>query len=113
VDELCYFLTGPCSCRVKGMHPGFDLLMTANWDEAIRYYPESAKTLVPGGGEFLIGGTNELTFPKPALPKRVSRPAEEPVQEEPVTRGSRMPLIVAVAALVVLAVIGRLLMKRT
>lgn len=33
VKELTVFLCGACSCKVKGLNPGFDLLMTANWDE--------------------------------------------------------------------------------
>ncbi len=31
LDEFCYFLTGRCSCEVKEMNPGVDLLFTANW----------------------------------------------------------------------------------
>lgn len=32
VTELTTFLSGACSCKVKGLNPGFDLLMKANWD---------------------------------------------------------------------------------
>ena len=32
VGELTTFLSGACSCKVKGLNPGFDLLMSANWD---------------------------------------------------------------------------------
>jgi hypothetical protein len=32
VGELTTFLCGACSCKVKGLNPGFDLLMTTNWD---------------------------------------------------------------------------------
>ncbi len=36
IDEACGFLTGPCSCVVKELNPGVDLLMSASWDRAIR-----------------------------------------------------------------------------
>lgn len=32
IKELTTFLCGACSCKVKGLNPGFDLLMSANWD---------------------------------------------------------------------------------
>jgi hypothetical protein len=30
--DAAAFLAGPCSCQVKEMNPGMDLLMTADWD---------------------------------------------------------------------------------
>ena len=35
--EMAEFLTGPCSCQVKEMNPGYDLLLTANWSSLIGY----------------------------------------------------------------------------
>lgn len=32
IEDQTRFLCGACSCKVKGLNPGFDLLMTANWD---------------------------------------------------------------------------------
>ena len=29
------FMAGPCSCQVKNQNPGFDLLMTCDWDQAV------------------------------------------------------------------------------
>ncbi|MGB7346156.1 MAG: hypothetical protein WBD20_18200 [Pirellulaceae bacterium] len=29
------FIIGPCSCQVKNQNPGFDLLMTCDWDDKI------------------------------------------------------------------------------
>jgi hypothetical protein len=31
IREACQFLVGPCSCQVKDLNPGFDLLLTADW----------------------------------------------------------------------------------
>jgi hypothetical protein len=36
IDEACSFLTGPCSCVIKEMNPGLDLLLSADWDRLIR-----------------------------------------------------------------------------
>ena len=35
IAEVCYFLVGPCSCRVKDLNPGFDLVMPFPWDRAL------------------------------------------------------------------------------
>jgi hypothetical protein len=32
VEEICHFLVGPCSCQVKQLNPGMDLLMPVDWD---------------------------------------------------------------------------------
>ncbi len=32
IDEVCGFLLGACSCEVKRMNPGWDLLLRADWD---------------------------------------------------------------------------------
>lgn len=31
IGEFCSFAVGACSCQVKAMNPGFDLLMSADW----------------------------------------------------------------------------------
>ncbi len=35
IDNACRFLSGPCSCQVKNQNPGFDLLLSYDWDEAV------------------------------------------------------------------------------
>ncbi len=35
IGTACSFIAGPCSCQVKGQNPGFDLLMSVDWDGAI------------------------------------------------------------------------------
>ncbi len=32
IMEACFFLIGACSCQVKAMNPGFDMLIYAGWD---------------------------------------------------------------------------------
>ncbi len=36
IDEACAFLTGPCSCIIKELNPGLDLLLSADWDRLVR-----------------------------------------------------------------------------
>lgn len=35
IDTACKFMAGPCSCQVKNMNPGFDLLLSYGWDDAV------------------------------------------------------------------------------
>ncbi|TWU33915.1 hypothetical protein [Novipirellula artificiosorum] len=35
IDMACTFMAGPCSCQVKNMNPGFDLLLFHNWDDVV------------------------------------------------------------------------------
>jgi hypothetical protein len=36
ISEAAEFLTGPCSCQVKLLNPGTDLLMMMDWDKNVR-----------------------------------------------------------------------------
>jgi hypothetical protein len=35
IRELTEFLCGACSCQVKEQNPGFDLLLTTDWNRAL------------------------------------------------------------------------------
>ena len=37
IEMACSFLVGWCSCEVKYLNPGVDLLMSVNWDKFIQY----------------------------------------------------------------------------
>ncbi len=39
IEDVCVFLTGPCSCQVKGSNPGTDLLMAVQWDSIFSQNP--------------------------------------------------------------------------
>jgi hypothetical protein len=41
IDEVCSFLLGACSCEVKRLNPGWDLLINADWDEQLRAAEET------------------------------------------------------------------------
>ncbi|MFG0261770.1 MAG: hypothetical protein ACF788_05205 [Novipirellula sp. JB048] len=35
INTACKFMVGPCSCQVKNLNPGFDLLLPFDWDDAV------------------------------------------------------------------------------
>lgn len=59
ISEVCYFLCCECSCRIKAMNPGLDMLIAANWNESVYWYPEQVETTLPGGKSFYLSETKE------------------------------------------------------
>ena len=61
IREMAEFLTGPCSCEVKEMNPGYDLLLSANWKSLGDYQPELMTESPPltGLSQFAAGATND------------------------------------------------------
>jgi len=61
IREMAEFLTGPCSCEVKEMNPGYDLLLSANWNSLGDYQAELMSELPPltGLSQFAAGATND------------------------------------------------------
>ena len=39
MEEAGVFIAGACSCQVKDLNPGYDLLMAADWDSILRAPP--------------------------------------------------------------------------
>jgi hypothetical protein len=35
IRKASSFIAGPCSCQVKEQNPGFDLLLSCDWDELV------------------------------------------------------------------------------
>jgi hypothetical protein len=71
IDEAATFLTGRCSCQVKELNPGVDLLLTADWDSFIprRTEPKSAPVPPTEAPETVtITGTPETPAPTHARP---------------------------------------------
>ena len=117
IADFGRFLCDACSCQVKEMNPGLDLFMTANWEDAVGMYPESAESILPGGGTFRFGG--QLKGPEPAAPapgfastgapaEAAPSPKQRPISTAPAqTAGTpradtMLWVLVALAGLVVL-----------
>jgi hypothetical protein len=45
IDEAATFLIGKCSCAVKDLNPGVDLLFAANWDQLLKAQPAAVEDL--------------------------------------------------------------------
>jgi hypothetical protein len=60
IREMAEFLTGPCSCEVKEMNPGYDLLLAANWNSLGDYQSERLSESPPltGLSQFAAGTGN-------------------------------------------------------
>ena len=74
IDEACLFLLGACSCEVKRMNPGWDLVMNADWKESLQ----------------------ALGFPPPP-PAALQKPEAAPEQEKPKPEATK-PETVTIAA---------------
>jgi hypothetical protein len=61
IREMAEFLTGPCSCEVKEMNPGYDLLLSADWKSLGDYQSELMTESPPltGLSQFAAGATND------------------------------------------------------
>lgn len=46
VEEVCMFLMGACSCQVKNLNPGWDLLLSADWEAELIKADKHALTAV-------------------------------------------------------------------
>ncbi len=56
ITDAAEFLTGPCSCQVKMLNPGVDLLITKDWDSAVEKISDAMLTPVTGFAEFEARG---------------------------------------------------------
>jgi hypothetical protein len=65
IREMAQFLTGPCSCEVKEMNPGYDLLLAANWNSLAGYREELVAEPLPlvGVSQFAAAATNRPKAP--------------------------------------------------
>jgi hypothetical protein len=65
IREAAEFLTGPCSCEIKEMNPGYDLLLSANWNSLGVYQSELMSESPPltGLSEFASRAAGNLNVP--------------------------------------------------
>ncbi len=69
IDEACLFLLGACSCEVKRLNPGWDLLLHTDWHEALHALgfplPEPSTAAVSAKAEVPEPETVTLTAAAP------------------------------------------------
>jgi hypothetical protein len=88
--DAAAFLAGPCSCRVKELNPGIDLLMTADWDAFV------------DGSAAAGPGVPNLAATAPALAGAAVVPAASAAT--PSAGGRGIPGLLAVALAIVVGV---------
>lgn len=99
------FLSGACSCQVKELNPGFDLLINADWNELLSW----AKSPAFASGDSLTAEPELVPIPsgsKPAASEAVTEavaaaPELESQAESspPAGTGSALPILAGVALL--------------
>ena len=92
LDQTNLFVTRACSCEVKSLHPGWDLLLNVDWDEELRKAQES-RHAAPAPP---LTGPPPLTEPV-LVPIAAGLPDKVQSAPKPL-----WPLVAGIAALVVL-----------
>lgn len=62
INDACAFMAGACSCQVKELNPGFDLLLAADWEALLEGRVVKDPELPP-----LVGLSQAVATNKPAL----------------------------------------------
>ncbi len=108
IADMCYFLTGSCSCEVKELNPGFDLFMPRYWfDELDRSFVDEHRM----GAQLF----NPMSYePEEPTPESTPTAAPTPVPAIPeISEASGHGLYWMLGvALLLLAVGGLFLMKK-
>lgn len=112
INELCWFLCSACSCRVKALNPGVDMLLAANWDEAKHSYPNAVTTVLPNGETFTLGGTGIVEQASTEEEQKTMSSQATPEADTPATSNPIPPIAwLAVLTLIVTATLTWLLKK--
>ena len=101
-DEACLFLLAACSCQVKRMNPGWDLLLNVDWNESLH-----AMGIPPSPPE-------DLQKPAPAPEQEKPKPETVTIAAAPAVVTPQKNAIAPIAiAAAVLLVLGSVLAWRT
>ncbi len=100
IEQVAVFLTGACSCEVKAMNPGVDLLFSVDWDAALEGRAVKDPEMPP-----LVSLSQLAAEAKP--PVKVEEAPAPKSQAAPLTRN----LIIAIGLGIVVVVAGALLLR--
>jgi len=122
IEDVCAFLLGPCSCQVKAMAPGVDMLVKADWNSI---FEEGEPTAQP---ELAILPTNptplsendvrEATEGQPTTTAS-QEPETQPISPTPTTATPppsafmRNVAIIVLAGIAVVAVASVIVLRKT
>src|SRR5262245_46178059 len=111
VKDTASFLCGDCSCLVKRLNPGTDLLMSADWDAILDNPAAAQPDATPAAGQSvpIPGGSGRPAPPIELPPDPADEAGEPPVRPSLM----RTVLLAAVAGAAVLVVVTGLLLLRS
>ncbi|MCX7826237.1 MAG: hypothetical protein N2689_11865, partial [Verrucomicrobiae bacterium] len=95
IREICYFLTGSCSCEVKAMNPGFDLFIPGDWEARLMEGYVDAVNMAQVTGPSVAAPTNQPAV-KPDPPPKAE--TARPPAESSLTRNLAAVLVALLAA---------------
>lgn len=104
ISRACETIVGACSCQVKAENPGIDMLLSANWDEAIKpvIINEPPPTLI---------GITDLVVPEKTPSTVVAEADASPKTETEPGSGVLAPsVLIVLGAAIVIVIIGTLIM---
>jgi hypothetical protein len=102
IEEATLFLLGACSCEVKNLNPGWDLLSSTAWDtelekaDADRLRPVSSQDAPPKKTESVMPQTVTFSPTEPTAPVAPATPATPATQ--PATLATSTPAATAAGA---------------
>ena len=77
IQESCAFLVGPCSCQIKTMCPGTDMLMVVDWDAMLMGEAKSLPELA-SLPEVVVPVPATVVAPEPLPSPEAAEPARVP-----------------------------------
>jgi hypothetical protein len=119
VHDSAQFLVGPCSCEVKELNPGFDLLLAADWDSllsstGIPLAPTAAATKLPAEPELVpIPSGAASTNAESSTSEPASAAAASPEAPQAASDNSHRTLLFGGIALAGVAVVISLIAAAT
>lgn len=106
IGAMAAFLTGPCSCLVKDMNPGVDLLMSADWGSVI----STEITDQQGFGPLIAVLPESRT--EAVADGNLARSSAHAHTEESVSKMMFRNIAILFAAIVTLVVVGSVLLRK-
>ncbi len=111
IDEMCVFLLGRCSCQAKEANPGYDLLMTVDWDaklmEAQEARDKAAESAMPAADAKTAAAKANAPAPETVVISG-TEPKAAPASEDK----SRLVVWIAVVVLLGFAAMAAALWRR-
>ena len=105
IQKACQFVTGDCSCEVKALNPGLDLIMTTDWRRGIgeSWLPLADASLLTGLPAS-SAAREKGTAPPASASTETAQPAESSRSSSPLRRNIVVAFVLVAVAGVTLAV---------